>query len=86
MISALTANKLLRKGYEAYLACVVTSEDSSKELADIPVVRRFSDVFSEELPGLPPDMDLEFSIDLIPGVGPIAMAPYRRAPTKLREL
>ena len=65
---------------------MVTSEDSSKELADIPVVRSFPDVFPEELPGLPPDRDLEFSIDLIPGTGRIAMAPYRMAPAELREL
>ena len=86
MISALTAHKLLRKWCEAYLACVVTSEGSGTELANIPVVRKFPDVFSEELPGLPPDREVEFSIDLFPGTGPIARAPYRMVPTELKEL
>ena len=86
MISALTATKLLRKGCEAYLACVVTSEDGGKELANILVIRRFSNVFSEELPRLPPDREIEFSIDLLPGTRPIVRAPYRMAPTELREL
>ena len=86
MISALTATKLLRKGCEAYLACVVTTESKGAEFTNILIVRRFFDVFSEELPRLPPDRDLEFSIDLIPGTRPIAMAPYRMAPAELREL
>ena len=86
MISALTAHKLLRKGCEAYLACVMTSEGSETELARIPVVRKFLDVFPEELPGLPPDREVEFSIDLFPGTGTIARAPYRMAPIELKEL
>ena len=84
MISALTATKLLRKGCEAYLACVVTTESKGAELTSIPVVCRFPDVFLEELPGLPPDREIEFSIDLFPGTGPIARAPYRMAPAELR--
>ena len=86
MISPLTATKLLRKGCEAYLACVLATESKGTELKSIPVVRRFPDVFSEELPGLPPDRETEFSIDLFPGTGPIARVPYRMAPAELREL
>ena len=86
MISALTAHKLLRKGCEAYLACVVTSEGSGAELTNIPVVHKFLDVFPKELLGLPPDREVEFSIDLFPGIGPIARAPYKMAPTELKEL
>jgi hypothetical protein len=43
-------------------------------------------VFPEELPGMPPDRDIEFVIDLIPGTSPIAKRPYRMAAPKLAEL
>jgi hypothetical protein len=49
-------------------------------------VRDFVDVFLEELPGLPPDREIEFTIDLLPGTGPISKAPYRMAPLELKEL
>jgi len=80
------ASKLLRKGCEAYLACVIDTEVVKPELADIPVVCEFSDVFPEELPGLPPDREIEFSIDLLPETRPISKAPYRMAPAELKEL
>ena len=54
MISALTANRLLRKGCEAFLAYAISSESNGLNLADIPMVYRFPDVFPKELPRLPP--------------------------------
>ncbi|WVZ69508.1 hypothetical protein U9M48_018282 [Paspalum notatum var. saurae] len=56
------------------------------EIKKIPVVCDFPDVFSEELPGLPPDRDVEFRIDLVPGTAPISKRPYRMAPDELKEL
>ncbi|WVZ81134.1 hypothetical protein U9M48_028550 [Paspalum notatum var. saurae] len=52
----------------------------------ILVVSDFSDVFPEELPGLPPDRDVEFAIELVPGTVPISRRPYRMAPDELKEL
>jgi len=52
----------------------------------IPVVQDFGDVFPEEVPRLPPSTEVEFSIDLVPGTGPVSMAPYRMAPIELVEL
>ena len=49
-------------------------------------MRDYLDVFPEELPGMPPDRDIEFLIDLIPGTGPIAKRPYRTPPQELEEL
>ena len=46
----------------------------------------FPEVFPEDLPGLPPDREIEFSIDLLLGSGPISKAPYRMAPAELKEL
>ena len=50
------------------------------------MVREFDDVFPAELPGLPPDREINFCIDLIPGTQPISKAPYRMAPAELKEL
>ncbi|TYK08793.1 retrotransposon protein, putative, Ty3-gypsy subclass [Cucumis melo var. makuwa] len=80
------ASKLLRKGCMAYLAHVMDTQSSKLKLEDIPVVREFPDVFPEELSGLPPDREIEFSIDLVSGTAPISQAPYRMAPIELREL
>jgi hypothetical protein len=55
-------------------------------LEDIPVVNEFQDVFPQELPGMPPDREIEFTIDLIPGTTPIAQAPYKMGPKELVEL
>jgi hypothetical protein len=52
----------------------------------ISVVEEFMDVFPEELLGMPPEREVEFYIDLIPGTAPIGKRPYRMAPTKLAEL
>ncbi|GJZ41344.1 putative reverse transcriptase domain-containing protein, partial [Tanacetum coccineum] len=63
-------------------------EDKSerKQIEDVPIVRDFPEVFPEDLPGLPPARPVEFQIDLIPGAAPIARAPYRLAPSKMKEL
>jgi len=52
----------------------------------IPVVHEFGDVFPEEVLGLPPSREVEFSIDLVLGTGPVSMAPYRMVPAELVEL
>jgi len=49
-------------------------------LPQIPVVNEFPDVFPEELPGLPPDREVKFAIELIPGIAPISRRPYRMPP------
>jgi len=56
------------------------------ELSKIPVVCDFSDVFPDELPGLPPDRDVEFAIELVPRTTPISRRPYRMPPNELEEL
>ncbi|GJT50293.1 putative reverse transcriptase domain-containing protein [Tanacetum coccineum] len=54
--------------------------------AHVPVILDFLEVFPEELPGLPPLRQVEFRIDLVPGVAPVARAPYRLAPFEIKEL
>jgi hypothetical protein len=55
-------------------------------IEDIPVVKEFQDVFLKEFPRMPPDREIEFTIDLIPRTAPIAQAPYKMGPKELEEL
>ena len=66
MILALRASSLLKKGCQGFLACVVNEEKDLK-LENIPIVRDYPDVFLEDLPGLPLEREVEFTIDLAPG-------------------
>ena len=54
-------------------------------LEDIPVVCEYPDVFLEELPGMPPDREVKFVIELMPGTAPISKQPYRMPPNELKE-
>jgi hypothetical protein len=59
---------------------------SGPTLDQVPIVCEYPDVFPDELPGMPPDRDIEFIIELIPGTGPIVQRPYRMNPVELIEL
>ncbi|KAL0448539.1 UNVERIFIED_CONTAM: Transposon Ty3-G Gag-Pol polyprotein [Sesamum latifolium] len=63
-----------------------TAPEVSPGVLEVPVVREFPDVFPEELPGLPPHREVDFEIETIPGAAPISIAPYRMAPSELKEL
>jgi hypothetical protein len=77
------------------LVLYLPSQDSTQSCAfammespvkKIPVVYEYADVFPDELPGMPPDRDIEFAIELQPGMTPISKSPYRMPPTELVEL
>ena len=55
-------------------------------VSDIPTISDFPDVFPEELPGLPPQREIEFAIDIVPGATLTSITPYRMAPVELKEL
>ncbi|GJW98289.1 putative reverse transcriptase domain-containing protein [Tanacetum coccineum] len=78
------------KGCPIFLAHVTTMEiedkSEKKRLEDVPIVRNFPEVFLEDLPGLPTTQQVEFQIDLIHGAAPVARAPYRLVPSKMKEL
>ena len=63
-----------------------TRETGRVTVNDVPVLREFADVLPEELPGIPPEQQVEFRINLVPGAAPIANAPYRLAPPEMQEL
>jgi hypothetical protein len=64
---------------------VAANVEVSPDLTSIPVVREFPDVFLDDLPGLPPDRDVEFTIELEPGTAPISRRPYRMAIKELAD-
>ena len=76
VISTLKDKKLLHKGCEANLAHVVDKYFSGVTLESVSVVREFSDVFLKDLPGLQPNRELEFGIELLPRLAPISILPY----------
>ncbi|XP_075489521.1 uncharacterized protein LOC142528364 [Primulina tabacum] len=85
IISCQQATKLLQKGCIGFLASVLdVRKESIMQLQDIDVIQDYHDVF--DVPGLPLDREMEFVIDLIPGTTPISKAPYRMAPTEMKEL
>ncbi|GJX18465.1 putative reverse transcriptase domain-containing protein [Tanacetum coccineum] len=90
IISCTKAQKYMEKGFPIFLAHVTAKEvedkSEKKRLEDVPIVQDFPKVFPEDLPGLPPTRQVEFQIDLVPGAAPVARAPYRLAPSEMKEL
>ena len=86
VISAATTRTMVRKGCEAYLAYVINMKKADPSLLDTLTICDYSDVFLEELPGLPPHREIEFAIDVVPGATPASITPYRMAPVELKEL
>ena len=76
----------MRKGCETFLALILDSKRGQVDVEKIPVVREFPDVFLEELSGIPLEMEVDLSIEIVPGITPMSRAPYKMAPTELKEL
>ena len=76
--------ELIIQGESPRLA--IASCSSAVALDEVPIVSDYSDVFPDELPGLPPVRQVEFRIDLVPGATPVAKSPYRLAPPEMKEL
>ncbi|GJS19995.1 hypothetical protein Tco_0448627 [Tanacetum coccineum] len=85
IISCTKAQEYLSKGCDVFLAHITTKEakdkSEKKRLEDVPIVKDFP----EDLPGIPPARQVEFQIDLVPGAAPVARAPYRLAPSKMKN-
>ncbi|GKE51517.1 putative reverse transcriptase domain-containing protein, partial [Tanacetum coccineum] len=86
VISCIKARKYIERGCHLLLAHVTEKEKSEKRLEDVPVICDFPEVFPDDLPGLPPSRQVEFKIDLVPGAALVARAPYRLAPSEMKEL
>ncbi|GJX02537.1 putative reverse transcriptase domain-containing protein [Tanacetum coccineum] len=86
VISCIKARKYVERGCNLFLAHVTKKKSNEKPMEDVPVIRDFPEVFPKELPRLPPPRQVEFRIDLVPGAAPVGRAPYRLAPSKMKEL
>ncbi|XP_061356842.1 uncharacterized protein LOC133301240 [Gastrolobium bilobum] len=85
-ISLLQVRKELLRGAEGYLLLSLSEDAVDVSLRNIPIVNEFVEVFPDEIPQIPPHREIEFPIELLPGVGPVSIAPYRMSPLELREL
>ncbi|WMV24153.1 hypothetical protein MTR67_017538 [Solanum verrucosum] len=86
VISSIRARKLVGQGCLAYLAHIQEVDVEPPSIESISVVSEFREVFPTDLPGMPLERDIYFSIDLEPGTSPISIHPYHMALTELREL
>ncbi|XP_006589993.1 uncharacterized protein LOC114371539 [Glycine soja] len=84
----LSANQVkasLREDAQVYMILASMSVETKTPVSDIPIVREFPEVF-EEVSWLPPEREVEFSIDLVLGTETISITPYRMSPVELNEL
>nr|XP_027075932.1 uncharacterized protein LOC113699786 [Coffea arabica] len=86
LISGIRVRKLLSRGAHGYLAFLINTPREKIKLEDMSVISEYPDVFPEELEFLPPEREIEFKVDLVPGTTPISKTPYRMAPAELKEL
>ncbi|KAH0710910.1 hypothetical protein KY284_012337 [Solanum tuberosum] len=85
-ISYLKARKMITKDYLYHLVRVKDSNSETPTLESVPVVNEFLEVFPKDLPGVPPEREIEFGINLFPDTQPISIPPYRITPEELKEL
>ena len=62
------------------------TRDETPRLEDYRVLQEFGDVFPDEIPGLPPKWDIDFTIELVPGAAPVSKAPYKMSTPEILEL
>ena len=79
--------KFCRKGFQLYAAHILEAiEDETSRLEDYQVLQEFKDVFPDEISGLPPKGDIDFRIELVPGVAPVSREPYIMNTPEMLEL
>ncbi|XP_070045212.1 uncharacterized protein [Nicotiana tomentosiformis] len=85
-ISYLKVRKMVAKGCIYPIVRVKDADNEIPTLQSIRVVKEYTDVFLDELPGIPLEREINFSIDLLSGTQPISISPYRMVPAELKEL
>jgi len=84
-VSSQGVMKEIQGGAQCFIIFTHLEVEDEEKTSVIPAVHEFEDVFPKEVPGLPPSSEGEFSIDLVPGTGPMSMAPYRMAPIEMMK-
>ncbi|XP_050907676.1 uncharacterized protein LOC127121130, partial [Lathyrus oleraceus] len=78
--------KLMKEGAQMFSLMATLSVEGKAKIEELLVVKEFPEVFPDEIPSVPPEREVEFTIDLVPGTRPISMAPYRMSASELYEL
>nr|XP_043625632.1 uncharacterized protein LOC122597064 [Erigeron canadensis] len=86
IINLMKALNCIRHNKNHFFAYVIDTRKEKSSISNVDVVSEISNVFPDDLPGIPPDHEVTFQIDLVPGATPVAKAPYRLAPTEMKEL
>ena len=84
VIFFIRAQRMVERGCLSYIAFIRDTSVEPPSMDSVPVVQEFLDVFPSDLPDVPPDRDIDFSIDLEPGTKPISIPPYRMASAELK--
>ena len=83
-ISAMQLKRFYRKGCQLYVAHILEeTEDETPRLEDYQVLQEFKDVFLNEIPGLLPKGDIDFTIELVPAAAPVSKTPYIMSTPKM---
>ncbi|XP_070017376.1 uncharacterized protein [Nicotiana sylvestris] len=82
----LKAHRMMEKGCFPYLDFVRDVSANTPSIESVLTLEDFPDVFPANLPGMPPDWDIDFGIDMVSGTQPISIPPYIMAPMELKEL
>ena len=77
--------KMISKGCLHHIVRVRDLDSEIPLIESVPVVSEFPEVFPNDLPGIPPEWEINFGIDFLPGMNPISIPSYRMAPPKLKE-
>src|ERR1051325_7616566 len=85
-MSAKQMNLAVNDGVVVFMLYSLTEVKGKSKSDEMPVVNEFPEVFPEDVSELPPEREVEFTIDLIPGTSPVSMAPYRMSTYELSEL
>src|SRR3954464_5441441 len=85
-LSAKQVNESIHGGAELFMLLATLDVREKRTIEELPIVCEFVEVFPDDIIDLPPEREVEFSIDLVPGTSPVSMAPYRMSASELKEL
>src|SRR3954469_8137990 len=85
-MTARQVKEAIKDGATEFMLFALLNVKKKLASSELPVVCEFPEVFPEDVNDLPPEREVEFTIELIPGTSPVSMAPYRMSPSKLTEL
>ncbi|XP_058726068.1 uncharacterized protein LOC131597384 [Vicia villosa] len=86
LVSPKQLRQLLKEEVKMFSLMATLSMENQAIIDELLVVREFPEVFPDEIPDVPPEREVEFGIDLVPGTRPVSMAPYRMSASELAEL